>query len=465
MKKRHYWKLSKTAAVAALAGVASTVAVQAQSSDALIDKLVDKGILTVKEANDLREEADRNFNQAYATKTGMADWVNAMKISGDIRGRYENFSSDGSFKDNNGTHDFVERDRFRYRLRLALTVSMADNLEAGVRLTSDDPANKNDYRMGGDPISGNSTMQYNGSKKYIYIDEVYGKWYALNTADWNSALTIGKMENPLTVDDMVFDPDYTPEGAALQTAYNINDKHTLKMNTGGFVLNEIGDSTHDSFLVAGQVRWDAAWTKKVSTSFGVTGLGIGSAESLTNVPTSNYGNARKSDGSLAYSYNPYVLDASTTYLLDSFPLYNGPCPIKFGGEYMNNPAAPSGADNYAWNLGAMLGKSGKKGTWDLSYTYKWLGANAWYEQLVDSDFGAYYSDYSGQNYTQSGVPANTAGYVAGTNVKGHVVRFAYSPTDSLTLSVKWFLTDLINSYPSGSDSGMSRLQVDGTLKF
>src|ERR1041384_1083325 len=57
----------------------------AQSSDAIIDKLVEKGILTVKEANELKEEADKGFTQAYSVKSGMPDWVSALKFSGCAR--------------------------------------------------------------------------------------------------------------------------------------------------------------------------------------------------------------------------------------------------------------------------------------------------------------------------------------------------------------------------------------------
>ena len=125
---------------------------------------------------------------------------------------------------------------------------------------------------------------------------------------------------------------------------------------------------------------------------------------------------------------------------------------------MINPAAPSAADNNAYSVGVQFGKSGKKKTWDISYTYKWLGANSWWEELVDSDFGAYYA----------GTQANSglgAGYGAGTNVKGHIVRFAYSPADSVTLSVKWFRTDLIVPVPATSRSMMDRVQVDAQWKF
>src|SRR5688572_3343233 len=92
------------------AGLAATVALSTtaigQSADALVDKLVEKGILSVKEANSLREEADKNFTTSYQIKSGMPDWVTATKLGGDFRGRYEGF-----FKDD---PTFVDRNRLRY---------------------------------------------------------------------------------------------------------------------------------------------------------------------------------------------------------------------------------------------------------------------------------------------------------------------------------------------------------------
>ena len=74
----------------------------------------------------------------------------------------------------------------------------------------------------------------------------------------------------------------------------------------------------------------------------------------------------------------------------------------------------------------------------------------------------------GAFYGQANSPANSGsgvGYGSGPNSKGHVVKFAYSPSDSLTVSLKWFATDLITEYPVNSQSGMSRMQVDAMWKF
>jgi polyhydroxyalkanoate synthesis regulator phasin len=117
---------------AALAGVVAAVAggttAHAQSSDALIDKLVDKGILTPGEAKDLREEVDKDFTRAYQAKSGLSDWVSSLKLNGDFRGRVENFHSDNDL--------FKDRTRFRYRVRFGATATLFDGFEAGLRLNS-----------------------------------------------------------------------------------------------------------------------------------------------------------------------------------------------------------------------------------------------------------------------------------------------------------------------------------------
>ncbi|NBR85479.1 MAG: hypothetical protein EBT61_08220 [Verrucomicrobia bacterium] len=154
-----------------------------------------------------------------------------------------------------------------------------------------------------------------------------------------------------------------------------------------------------------------------------------------------------------------------TYTMESFPYYPGAFPVKVMGEYINNTAAsvnPVGTlgagktRGEAYSIGMTLGKSGKKGTWDLTYKFKNLEANYWYEEIVDSDHGAWYTAAS----TSAG-----AGYGAGTNIRGHYMRAAYSPTDSLTLACTYYLFDLIDKPIGATFSQVGRIQVDAAFKF
>jgi hypothetical protein len=440
-----------------LASVAMMNSGQAQSSDALLDKLVQKGILTQQEAQDLREQADNDFTKAYQVKSGLPDWVTTMKLGGDFRGRYEMFHSDNE--------DFFDRHRFRYRLRVGAVATMMENFEAGFRLTSSEPQGN----FGGDPISGNTTLQDNASKKFVFIDLAYAKWSPVISDTLRNSLTIGKMENPFVVSDMVFDADYTPEGVGNTFTFTPNDHNTFRLNAGAFVLDEIGAGTADPFLYGAQVRWDGKWLPHWEVNAGVGAFVIDESESLSTnaVPNINVGNTREAaqNGRLAYHYNPVVADLGLTYTLEAFPMggvYNGPFPIRVAGEVMHNPAAPT--RNSGWWGGVFFGKSGKRGTWDLSYRYKFLEADAQYEEFVDSDFGAFYPSTAGSNF------ALGSGYRAGTNLKGHIVRASYSPAHSLTFGVTYFLVELLQEdafvgATQDDDTKMGRLQVDAIWKF
>ena len=469
MKKNRTTKTTRAALFAGAAALMSLAPVTyAQSSDALINKLEQKGVLSSEEAKELREESRQEFNsgftnsfdKAFGKITGMPDWVTGYKLSGDFRGRFDDITVDSPL--------LSDRLRLRYRLRVGLVVDMKDDLQVGFRLGSGDTASGFSASTG-NPLSNNTTFQDNGSKKFIYVDAAYGKWTAINDGTWKVTGTFGKMDNPFRISNMVFDYDLTPEGAAIQTVYKINDSHSLAFNTAAFVLDEESGSSHDPILYGGQVIWDATWTPKWSTSLGVSAFDIVNKEALTtgNVPYVNQGNTRVFDGNaiggssydLVYNYNPIIGSASITYTLDSFPLYKGKFPIKLATEFMDNPGAPNNNEGY-WG-GITFGKSGKKGTWDISYRYQYLEADAWYDQLVDDDNMAGYT-----NLTPP--PGGKAGVFGGTNVKGHLVKFNYSFTDSFVFTVTCYVNDLINQSPGGigePQSGTLHAMADIMWKF
>jgi hypothetical protein len=457
-KNRMQWAAAAAGTVAALACVNQA---SAQSADALIDKLVEKGIINQTEAKQLREESDKAFTHAYQAKSGLPDWVTALKVNGDFRGRFDALQ---------GMDTTSDRQRFRYRARLGVTALMWDNFEAGMRLTSSDPVGS----YGGDPISGNTTFQDNGSKKFVYFDLAYGKWTPVNTYSFRDTVGIGKMENPLSFSEMVFDADYTPEGAMNQFTYTVNDFQAIKFNSLAAMLEEIGSSSHDAFMYGLQLQWDGIWLQKegrkvIESSLGVGFLNIQNPDNLGNldVPNVNVGNTRDATtGDLVYYYNPIIANASLTYTFESFPMYSGFFPIKIAGEYINNPAAPS--QNAGWWAGVTFGKAGKRRTWELAYKYKHLEGDAWYEEVVDSDFGAYYGSTPGGptgNLTTGWGKEGKGGYYAGTNAKGHIVKLSYSPYDPCTLSAAFALTDLVEVGPYGPSGTVGRLIVDAVLKF
>ena len=417
----------------------------AQSNDALLDKLVQKGILTTQEAKELRQESDVGFTKAYQAQTGMPDWVKSVQFGGDLRLRYDELHG--------GNADFLTRHRLRFRLRPGFTAQLQDNFEVGVRLFSG-PEN-------GNPLNGNQTFEDNASKKPIHIDKAYAKWSPLNDEDWKLTFIAGKMETPFVFSDLLFDIDYTPEGFAQQLSCKLNPQHTVKLILGEFVQDELSLSSHDPYLFGAQLRFESSWSPRLKTSVGVAALALTHPEALTaaNVLDINQGNTRSAlpspTAALIYDYNPIIVDAAISCFFTNAPGYRGvPFPVTLSAIYVNNPGAPTAHQAFA--AGISFGKSGSKGLWELSYKYRYFGADAWYEEVVDDDFGAFY---------QAPSVRGTAGFRSGTNVRGHIIKANYSFNDSFTLGIGYYLTELIHASPAGSRSDAAHLLVDAVWKF
>ena len=452
-------KLSLALLAAGLTAAATTVTAHAQANDALLNKLVAKGILTKEEAGELKNESDAGFDKSYRAKTGLPEWVTSLKFSGDVRGRYDWIDFMNRESDLNNT----DRQRFQVRARVGLTATFLDNLELGFRLSTadSDSASSSTLSQGGNPISGNTTFQNNGSKKFAYIDQAYGKWSPIKNDRWLLSATVGKMENPFTLSELVLDGDYTPEGAALLLAHKLDAIHSFRLIGAIYVLDEVNqgpNASDDPTLVGGQARWDAKWSKQIETTLGLAALSFSDTKNLGNsaVPNINVGNSRGTNGLTEHTFNPLIADAGFTYWLEHGPAYQGRFPLRAFGTVMHNPSADG--NNTAWELGAAVGKAGKKNTWELSYRYRYVAADSIYEEFPDSDFGAFYQ--GGLSGSGKG-----GGYGAGTNVKGHTVKASYSPADAFTLSVAYSLAELIDAVPDHSKSDTGRLIVDAMWKF
>jgi hypothetical protein len=435
----------------------------AQSADALIDKLVEKGILTVKEANELREESDKNFNQAYSVKSGMPDWVTSLRFNGDFRGRFEANNADND--------EYHSRDRFRYRVRFGVTAVLEDNFEIGFRMASGNPQfTPGGTLVGGQPITANTDLNSLESRKFLWVDVAYAKWTPVLNSDWNFSTTIGKMDNPFLLSNMIWDYDIEPEGAAMQLAYNLTEKHTLKGIGGAFVLDEINQGvgavpniapSQDPYLYGGQLILQSKWTPKFETSLGAAAFDIVHADSLSALvqPFYNSGNTRSAaTGQLIHDYNPIIGTAAATYTLESFPFYTGKFPITVMGEFMENPATTT--NNQAFRVGITLGRAGHKKTWEINYRYQRLEADAWFDALVDDDNGGYYATGN----PQLAGTGKASGWFGGTNVRGHLVQATYSFTDYLNFTITYYLNDLIIGTP-GESSKASHFMADMMWRF
>ena len=462
MQRKHLKKVL-AGGLGILASASFLNPVQAQSSDALLNKLVEKGILTSKEAGDLREESKKDAGKNIPKSAALPDWVTGLKFTGDFRGRFEQ---------NNAENDaYIDRNRYRYRVRVGANVSLIDHFDIGLRLASGNPQfNPGGTLVGGSPITANQDLNSLETRKFLWIDAAYARWTPIKGGDWTVSGTIGKMDNPFALSNMIWDYDIAPEGAAFQLSYNLTEKHALKGNSAFIVLDEINQgvgavpsigASHDPYVYGAQALLESKWTPRFETSLGIAAFNVANRDSLSSKaqPFYSSGNTRDAaTGILTHNFSPIIGTASATYRLDSFPLYEGKFPIKMSGEYLDNPGAP--ANNQAYRAGLTLGKAGRKHAWELNYRYQWLEADAWFDALVDDDNGAYY----GNGHPQLIGTGKANGWFGGTNVKGHQVIATYSITDYLNFTFTYYVNDLILRTP-GQESNAGHFMGDLMWKF
>ncbi len=416
--------------------------------------------------------SESEFKQRLSDATGGADkWLKDLKFTGDLRLRYEAFNLGTSA--NNGYEPY--RNRFRFRLRFGFEKKLSDELKAGFSLASGEKAKVSGSDMANsDPISTNQTMTNDFSFKSIWIEKAYATYtpnwakvnFAENTGISGLEITAGKFNNPFErgSTDMIWDRDLKPEGVYEKVDINLfkTPDVTVKAygTAGQFVLKETGNSGgKDANLFAFQAG--------LNPVFYVPGMER-PVDSLSALSVYNYQNYAQSNnwsivgqsqanGNLVSSVDTTSLDAGQFNVLNFYQeiaVYPYGIPFRPFFEFAKNlddkGMLLTGNEDLAWSTGITLGKLQKKGDWQASYQYKWIGANSVPGAFNDSDFGGY-------NY-------------GGTNKAGSVIKLGYNLTNYLTLNGACFLVSPIAERSSTAngfqlDEAVRRFQLDMTYKF
>jgi hypothetical protein len=176
---------------------------QSQTADALINKLIEKGILTEKEAKEIKSETI-STNLASASKWKINDAIKSIGLFGDVRFRYEYRGAENA-SGSGGIGNSYERERFRYAARIGLRGDLFDNFYYGVRVETSSNPRSPWVTFGDDTATTPSAKTSDG----INIGQVYVGW---KPTQWYE-MTVGKMPMPLYVTPMIWDSDINPEGA------------------------------------------------------------------------------------------------------------------------------------------------------------------------------------------------------------------------------------------------------------
>src|SRR5438876_6354425 len=170
-----YWKkiavcCAASALFAANSSGQNSSGVSSSSSDALINKLLQKGILTEKEAQELKAESS-STNLISASKWKLNEGIKNIQLFGDFRLRYE-FRGAENPSGTGVPGSMYQRDRFRYAVRLGLRGELFDNWYYGLRLeTSSNP--RSTWITFGDDSNGTPSAKNSDG---VNIGQVYLGW-------------------------------------------------------------------------------------------------------------------------------------------------------------------------------------------------------------------------------------------------------------------------------------------------
>lgn len=205
--------------------------VQAQvSADVLLDKLVSKGILSQKEADDLKTESITNQPNSSSPLFKLSKAIKNVEIYGDLRMRYE-YRAAKLGPEGAGLYDAA--DRWRYALRLGVRGDLTNDFYYGLRLET-----SQNERSTWNTFGGGGTSPYLGpdskSSYSIYIGQAYFGWRPTSWLD----VSIGRVPQPLYTTPMVWDSDYTPEGIVEKLTYSYGPVDYF-VNLGQYIYQDV----------------------------------------------------------------------------------------------------------------------------------------------------------------------------------------------------------------------------------
>jgi len=467
MSKRNKFNKWILGGTGALLAVLAATGRAADNTEALLDALVKKGILTAKEAKDIQAENTANITPLPATKWKISDSIKSIGLFGDARFRYEYRGTDNPKGAGLSSGDTYYRERFRYALRFGIKGDLFDDWSYGVRVETSANPRSPWVTFADDTGKANSGGVSGGTPSdktsdFLNVGQVFLNWHP---ASWYE-MTVGRMPNPLYITPMVWDSDINPEGAFEKAKYSVGNVD-LFADFGQFDYQNVNPAQHnpssDAFILAWQlganvnIAKDMAF-KTAPVLYNYTGRGANAGVNTTFVGQGSATGANPNTAALnqngvndllvlevpvefTFPVNAPGLGALEGRLFGDFG-YNLQGDDRARAAFGANPGAFSTSSavtgqNKAYQIGFGIGNRGpvygptqglvygstsKKGTWETRFYWQHVEQYALDVNLIDSDF------FEGR-----------------ANLEGFYGSLAYSITDAVIGTVRYGHADRINS--------------------
>jgi len=396
--------------------------------DILVEKLVEKGVLSKQDASvilkETRAEAEKERKETIAaTKealmtgkdapfmlaSAVPSWIKNTTFKGDFRLRYESVE-----RTNNS-----DRHRGRYRFRLGFDTKVNDKFNVSYGL-----ATGND-----DPRSTNQSFTDSFETPDIRLDYAYATYKPFG---WLQLLG-GKMKNPLWTPggSFLWDSDINPEGVSAVMNHKAGGVE-LFMTSSFWVIDEIANDSNDPIMWVVQPGYKVnlgknAYFKNAVALYEYSNVKGGALDFSGNTNT-------RVGGQLAEDYDAFVVsgELGTKTGIELIPF------VSAYGEGVNNYDADNSEDS-GYGFGVKIGhEKVKKGAWQAGLSYHRLERDAWLDILPDSDT-----------------------FNGGTNFKAIIGKITYGLMDNVELGACYITSQEIEGARRNDD----RLQVDMVFKF
>jgi hypothetical protein len=367
--------------------------------------------------------------QALLPKT----WVDSVTFKGDLRYRYETVQDDSAL---NAAKETYTRQRDRVRARLSAEAKCNDNLKATIGLSTG----------GLEPMSGNQTIGDGANKKDMRLDLANVDYSFFGDSPNELHAIAGKMKNPFMAmnDDLIWDPDVTPEGLALKGQANAG-MATFYGNGGMFWLQERSNKS-DLKLYAGQGAVKLTFIPEAALTLGASYHQFAKTEGADLVDWEGKGNPSAYNnstmkGSISgnVTNKAYTSDFSPVMYFAQLDVWAAGLPIAVFAQQLSN----TDVDNFDQGLmyGVSLGKAKNPRTFEVGYTHAKLEKDATFGMWTDSDR-----------------------WNGGTDGEGHKVYAKYQIMKNLQVGATYFKDDKIIS-DAAKTKDYERLQLDLVAAF
>ncbi|MFA6078246.1 MAG: putative porin [Candidatus Omnitrophota bacterium] len=476
------------AAIAAFFLLAAGTPAQAGEVDVLVQKLVEKNILSPAEAQIILDETKLQVSKDLAQQKSYAvpDWTQKVKMSGDLRVRTQGDWGKSNTTTNGGTNNGIKDQRWRNRIRgrFALEGKVNDFTYIGTRFA------------GGatNPRSTNDTMDGYWSKDYVMFDQYYTRFEVpqdivrkYGGIYFNDIkLWAGRFPIPFNYSELVWDSDINPTGVGLQ--YQGPDIVTGVLptimpysNLGMLWLDESGVYNTDPMLWAMQIGAKTEpfgpfnSTLNLSTAiYNYANLkdktplnGAGTNSRVTIADIGGLGRASTASpllGKLKYEYN--VLDLLLS--VDNTRFLEWDFPHGLYADFITNLSVHEASKNKGFLVGGYIGKKKLKepGDWKARLEWRYTERDAIPDFMPDSDMYGFGTWTSNTAAVTGGIPnwgSNGYPVEGGTNGKGINTALEYQLFKNTTLNLEYYWMKPISS--NNKTDPWHELQLDVVTKF